>query len=70
MKQLKYNTRNVDDRYDRISEIGYNDYYQYPVTDEPFNMSNFQKFRWDKNIQAWVEGEIDEDGNWELKEKK
>jgi len=67
---IKYNTAPVDDRYDYVCEIGYMTNYEFEVTDEPFDMSNVFLYRYDKNIEQWVEGEIDEDGNWELKEKK
>jgi hypothetical protein len=62
---LRYNTTPVDDRYDYISEIGYFPNYEFEVTDDPFDMSNAHLYRWDKNITAWVEGEIDEEtGEW------
>jgi len=62
---LRYNTLSENDRYDYISEIGYMDNYEFEVTYEPFNMETAMYFRWDKNIQAWVEGEIDEEsGEW------
>jgi len=66
---LRYNTQPVDDRYDYVSEIGYMPNYEHEVTDEPFDMGTAMYFRWDKNIEAWVEGEIDEEtGEWKLKE--
>jgi len=65
MNELRYNTAKVDDRYDEVSEIGYMTNYKHGVTDEPFDMETAMYFRWDKNIQAWVEGEIDEEtGEW------
>jgi len=64
---LRYNTQPVDDRYNYISEIGYMPNYEHEVTDEPFDMGTAMYFRYDKNIQAWVEGEIDEEtGEWRL----
>jgi len=41
--------------------------YTYEVTDEPFDMETAMYWRYDKNIQAWVEGTIDEDGEWKIK---
>jgi hypothetical protein len=66
--ELRYTTQRVDDRYDRIFEVGYMENYGYPVTNEPFDMFTAQYWRYDKNIEQWVEGEIDEDGNWQPKE--
>lgn len=67
--EIRYNTQPENDRYAYVSEIGYMPNYQFELTDEPFDMSNFQNWRYDKNIQAWVEGEIDEEtGEWKLKE--
>jgi len=67
---LRYNTQAENDRYDEVSEIGYMPNYEHEVTDEPFNMETAMYWRWDKNIQAWVEGEIDEEtGEWKLKSK-
>jgi len=40
------------------------------LEDAPFDITTHHLFRFDKNIGAWVEGEIDEEGNWQLKEKK
>jgi hypothetical protein len=66
--KLSYNLKYENDRYDYISEIGYMANYTYEVTDEPFDMETVHLYRWDKNIQAWVEGEIDEEtGEWKLK---
>jgi len=67
-QELRYNVKNVDDRYDYISESGYMANYEHEVTDEPFDMETAMYWRWDKSIQAWVEGEIDEEtGKWKLK---
>jgi len=65
--EIRYNTIKVDERYDKVAEIGYMPNYQFEITDEPFTMATARLYRYDKNIQAWVEGEIDEDGNWMLK---
>jgi len=66
---LRYNTTPVDERYDYVSEVGYMPNYTYEVTDEPFNMETAMYYRWDTNIEAWVEGTIDEEtGEWKLKE--
>lgn len=66
--ELRYNTRKVDERYDKVSEIGYMPNYEHEVTDEPFDMETAYLWRWDKNIEQWVEGEIDEEtGEWQLK---
>jgi len=65
----RYNTQPENDRYDYVSEIGYMPNYEFELTDEPFDMGTAQLYRWDKNIEAWVEGEIDEEtGEWKLKE--
>jgi len=65
----RYNTQPENDRYDYVSEIGYMPNYEFELTDEPFDMDTAMYFRWDKNIEAWVEGEIDEEtGEWKLKE--
>lgn len=64
---LRYSLEKVDERYDRIIEIGYMDNYTYKIMDEPFDMFTSQNWRYDKNIGQWVEGEIDEEtGEWKL----
>jgi len=65
----RYNTQPENDRYDYVSEIGYMPNYEFELTDEPFNMETAMYYRWDTNIEAWVEGIIDEEtGEWKLKE--
>lgn len=66
---IRYRCTKENERYDRVSEIGnWNWSDGYELTDEPFDMETFYLYRWDKNIQAWVEGEIDEEtGEWQLK---
>jgi len=67
--ELRYNLKSVDDRYDYVGEIGYMPNYTYEVTDEPFDMETAMYYRWDTNIEAWVEGTIDEEtGEWRPKE--
>jgi len=62
---LRYNTQAENDRYAYISEIGYMANYEHELTDEPFSMETAMYWRYDKNIQAWVEGTIDaETGEW------
>jgi hypothetical protein len=62
---LRYNTIPVDERYDMVKDIGYVNNYEFEVTSEPFNLKTAMYWRYDKNIQAWVEGEIDEEsGEW------
>jgi len=69
MKKLMYNVQPLNDRYDYVSEIGYMPNYEYELTDEPFDMDTAMYFRWDKNIETWVEGTIDEEtGEWRPKE--
>jgi len=66
---LRYNTQPQNDRYNYISEIGYMPNYEFELTDEPFDMETAMYYRWDTNIEAWVEGTIDEEtGEWKLKE--
>jgi hypothetical protein len=70
MDKLKYNTKPADERFDFVSEIGYVPNYTYEFTDEPFRINDVEYWRWDKNIEQWVEGEIDEEtGEWKLKSK-
>jgi len=67
--EIRYNTQPENDRYNYISEIGYMPNYTYEVTDEPFEMETAMYWRWDTNIEAWVEGTIDEEtGEWRPKE--
>ena len=65
---MRYNLKYRDERYDYVSEIGYMPNYEYEVTDEPFDMETAYLYRYDKSVGQWVEGEIDEDGNWQPKE--
>jgi len=65
--EIRYNTQTENDRYAYVSEIGYMPNYTYEVTDEPFDMETAMYWRWDKDIEAWVEGTIDEEtGEWKL----
>jgi len=65
--ELRYNTQPQNYRYNYVSEIGYMPNYEFEVTDEPFDMATAEYWRWDKNIETWVEGEIDEEtGEWKL----
>jgi len=65
----RYNTQPQNDRYNYVSEIGYMPNYTYEVTNEPFDMDTAMYWRWDKDIEAWVEGTIDEEtGEWRPKE--
>jgi len=67
--KLRYNLKYENDRYNYISEIGYMPNYEFELTDEPFDMETAMYYRWDTNIEAWVEGTIDEEtGEWKLKE--
>jgi len=61
---MRYNIVKVDERYDKVQEIGYMPNYEHQVTDEPFDMGTAMYFRWDKDSRGWVAGLIKKNGKW------
>lgn len=65
--RIRYRLIKIDERYDAIQSIGYFPD-GYLAEDQNFDMLNAENWRYDKNIQAWVEGEIDEETEeWKIK---
>lgn len=60
-----YLLADVDDRYMK-PVFDYQDGHE--LDDVPFTIETHQLYRYDKNIEAWLEGVIDEEtGEWQLK---